>query len=272
MPRCSMTIRRGYKMQARVAWLVATTSAACVGIKTQHMPPPPQVKIDAATLYALRIYHAPVDLQGGKDLLFKVCLTADGAIERVEYSANMQPEVALRIAEKITQGWSYQAYVPPGQTKAVAVCGLIAPEELAALDAPKPSAVPVPPPKDTGDVAAVASPNPVTPATSDAPTFIAPTSIEQLRLAGLLAIGPDDTTATQMQRLKVSTVRVGVKLCLAVDGTIASTNILTSSGFGNYDRRIFNTIRSTWKYRPFIRNGVGMPVCTTVTFNYSQRA
>ncbi len=250
---------------------LSTTWVACAGVKTQHMPPPPQLNIDAATLNALRIYHAPVDLQGGKDLVFKVCLTADGAIERVEYSANLQQEAALHIAEKITQAWSYQAYVPSGAAKGVAVCGLIASEELAALDAPKPPTVQVPPPKeDTGDVAAVASPNPVTPATSDAPTFIAPTSIEQLRLAGVKAIIPDHATATHMQRMKVSTVRVGVKLCLAADGTIASTNMLTSSGFGDFDRKIFNTIRATWKYRPFTRNGVGMPVCTTVTFIYSQ--
>lgn len=270
-----MATRRRYTGVASVAAIavLALSTTACVGIKPLNGHPPPHLKIDAATLYGLRIYHGPLDLQGARDLILNVCLTADGAIERVEYSANMQPEAALRIAEKITQAWSYQAYVPPGQTGGIAVCGPIAPAELAALDAPKPPAVHIQSPTDTGEVVA---PNPVTPiptppATNGAPTFIAPTVIEQLRLVGVIGIAPDNATATQMQRLKVSTVRVVVKLCLAADGTIASTNILTSSGFGNYDRRIFTTIRDTWKYRPFTRNGVGMPVCTTVTFIYSQR-
>lgn len=274
-----MTTRGEYKVPTWVAWLFAATTVACVGIKPRNTPP--QTKIDAATLYGLRIYHGPLDLQGAVDLILNVCLTADGAIERVEYSANMQPEAALRIAEKITQAWSYQAYVPPGQTKGVAVCGLIAPEELAALDAPKPPAVHIQPPTDNSDVAAVVAANPITPnlvtpnlatpATSDAPTFIAPTAIEQLRIAGIKHIMPDNATATRMYRLKVSTVRAGIKLCLAADGTNTSTTILTSSGFGDYDRKIITTIRDTWKYRPFTRNGIAMPVCTSITFIYSQR-
>ncbi len=255
---------------------LTTIWVACAGSKPLQTPLPPHVDIDAATLAALRIYHAPIGQQAGTDMVFKVCLTAEGTIERVESLATVQREPARHIAEEIARAWSYQAYVPPGQSKSVAVCGLVASEQCAALDASTRPAGQVEPATDASDMTTTMAPHPAAPnlaapnLATPAPSFIAPTVAEQLRVAGIKHIAPDNATANLMRRLKVSKVRVVVKMCLAADGTISSTEILSSSGFGNYDRNIFNTIRTTWKYRPLTRDGVGVPVCTTYNFSYAQ--
>ena len=46
-------------------------------------------------------------------------------------------------------------------------------------------------------------------------------------------------------------------------------NMLKSTGFGAYDSKIQSEMRS-WRYRPYMMNGRAVPVCTAVTFIYSQ--
>jgi protein TonB len=45
--------------------------------------------------------------------------------------------------------------------------------------------------------------------------------------------------------------------------------MLKSTGAIAYDRKIEREIYG-WRYRPFILNGEPTPVCTTVTYVYSQ--
>ena len=47
-----------------------------------------------------------------------------------------------------------------------------------------------------------------------------------------------------------------------------SVTQLKSTGFAEYDRAIFDTIRATWSYRPYVRSGQPEAVCTAVTFIY----
>ena len=61
------------------------------------------------------------------------------------------------------------------------------------------------------------------------------------------------------------------KLCLSADGNVAAVNQIKSTGFGQYDAKILSTIRTQWKYRPYVVNGKAVPVCTAVTFIYSQK-
>jgi hypothetical protein len=61
------------------------------------------------------------------------------------------------------------------------------------------------------------------------------------------------------------------KLCLTVAGEIGSVTQLKSTGFGAYDQKILRTIRGEWRYKPFEVNGKAVPVCTAVTFIYSQK-
>jgi hypothetical protein len=48
-------------------------------------------------------------------------------------------------------------------------------------------------------------------------------------------------------------------------------NQLKTTGFPSYDNKIVSTIRGEWRYRPFMVNGKATPVCTAVTFIYSQK-
>ena len=60
------------------------------------------------------------------------------------------------------------------------------------------------------------------------------------------------------------------KLGLTDNGGIASVHQLKSTGFSAYDAKIQREMR-TWRYRPFVVNGKAVPVCTSVTFIYSQK-
>ena len=51
---------------------------------------------------------------------------------------------------------------------------------------------------------------------------------------------------------------------------ITSVTQIKSTGFGAYDSKILNTMRTQWKYKPFSVNGKAVPVCTAVTFIYTQ--
>jgi hypothetical protein len=43
-----------------------------------------------------------------------------------------------------------------------------------------------------------------------------------------------------------------------------------STGIAQYDRQLMAGVR-TWVYTPFEVEGVAIPVCTTITFVYTQR-
>ena len=61
------------------------------------------------------------------------------------------------------------------------------------------------------------------------------------------------------------------KLCITAEGNVASVVQLRTTGFPAYDAKIKATIRGEWRYQPFLLNGKPTPVCTAVTFIYSQK-
>lgn len=58
-------------------------------------------------------------------------------------------------------------------------------------------------------------------------------------------------------------------VCVDETGNVAGVNVLTSTTVPEYDMTIINTIGATWKYSPFLIDGVASRVCTKVTFIYS---
>jgi hypothetical protein len=61
------------------------------------------------------------------------------------------------------------------------------------------------------------------------------------------------------------------KLCLDTSGAITTVTQLKTSGFPAYDQKLKSKI-GEWKYKPYQVNGKAVPVCTAVTFIYSQVA
>src|SRR5262245_48740575 len=118
----------------------------------------------------------------------------------------------------------------------------------------------------------VAAPPPPPPPPPPAPPQnVPPTALDANRIAGEKNIVPDDVTKTEISRSGKDKLIGSYKLCITVDGNIASVVQLKSTGFPSYDNKITSTIRGEWRYRPFMVNGKPTPVCTAVTFIYSQK-
>jgi protein TonB len=118
----------------------------------------------------------------------------------------------------------------------------------------------------------VAAPPPPPPPPPPAPPpNVAPTAVEALRVSGEKNILPDDVTKTEISRSGKDKLVGSYKLCITIDGNIKSVNQLKSTGFPAYDSKIQTTIRSEWRYSPFMVNGKAAEVCTAVTFIYSQK-
>jgi hypothetical protein len=123
-----------------------------------------------------------------------------------------------------------------------------------------------------GIAGGVPNPQPPPPPPPPAPPQnVAPTALEALRTSGDKDIQPDDVTKTEIGRSGKAKMVASFKICLNTGGGINDVKQLKSSGFPAYDAKLIRTIKSTWKYRPFLVNGKAAPVCTAVTFIYSQK-
>jgi periplasmic protein TonB len=123
----------------------------------------------------------------------------------------------------------------------------------------------------TGGVVSAPPPPPPPPPPAP-PQNVAPTALEQQRVSGEKQISPDDVTKTEIGRSGKTKLVASFKICLATSGAISNITMLKSSGFPAYDQKLTREMRSTWKYRPFMVNGKAAPVCTAVTFIYSQKS
>jgi protein TonB len=124
-----------------------------------------------------------------------------------------------------------------------------------------------------GDINGVAGPPPPPPPPPPpaAPQNVPPTLLEGSRIAGEKQIIPDDVTKTEIQRSGKDKIIGSFKLCINAVGEVTSVNMLKSTTFPAYDQKIQGKMRGEWKYRPYAVNGKAVPVCTAVTFIYSQK-
>jgi hypothetical protein len=144
---------------------------------------------------------------------------------------------------------------------------------------PAPPPAPAPSPQGVAPpvVAAVAAPVVPLPLPSAAPVppappqTVAPTALDANRVSGEKDIVPDDITQAEIGRAGVATLVGSYKVCITTDGSITTVTPLKATGFPAYDTKIQNTIRSKWRYRPFMVNGKATAVCTAVRFIYSQK-
>ena len=122
-----------------------------------------------------------------------------------------------------------------------------------------------------GGVVGAPPPPPPPPPPPAAPQNVPPTLLEGQRIAGEKMISPDDVTKTEIQRSGKDKIIGSFKLCLTAEGGISNVNMLKSTGFPAYDSKIQGKMRSEWRYKPYMVNGRAVPVCTAVTFIYSQK-
>ena len=103
------------------------------------------------------------------------------------------------------------------------------------------------------------------------PQNVPPTLLEGSRIAGEKQIKPDDVTKTEIGRSGKDKVIGSFKLCISNAGAVTQVTQLKSSGFPAYDTKIINKMRTEWRYKPYMVNGKAVPVCTAITFIYTQK-
>jgi hypothetical protein len=241
---------------------VASVAVGCVwpGTKKPLIVDVPEV--DAATLYAMRIFHAPLKSSWKPSIELKVCLDSLGGIDKVTYSvAKGESEVdAKALSSEIAEKWSYQQYRQNGE--AVSVCAEVAPEELAVLTGAAPAPDPAPPAPDPAPAS-----DPTSPPTPITTTDISAADFGKLQIAGLneFAVNPE----TQFLLKKIgSPSEAKVRVCTTSGGTVISSKFLASTGFGYIDQRIYKAIRKTWKFAPNAIDGVAHGACSTIWFRF----
>ena len=124
---------------------------------------------------------------------------------------------------------------------------------------------------DLNGVLGAPPPPPPPPPPPAPPQNVPPTLLEGSRIAGEKQIVPDDVTKTEISRSGKDRIIGSFKLCLTNAGAISSVTQLKSTGFPAYDNKILTKMRNEWRYKPYMVNGKAVPVCTAVTFIYTQK-
>jgi len=83
------------------------------------------------------------------------------------------------------------------------------------------------------------------------------------RKHGEILIHPDSYAAYLFQQGAQDSYQAKLQVCVTIHGGIKDVVLLESSGVESYDRKLEETIRSTWQYQP-----PDQPGCTSVTFDY----
>jgi periplasmic protein TonB len=112
-------------------------------------------------------------------------------------------------------------------------------------------------------------PTPEPPPAPKPPPAVAPTALEAQRIAGEKNIVPDDTTKNEIRSSGKDRIVSKYRLCIDAGGSVSTLSLVQSSSFADYDQKIAREMRQ-WRYRPFMVDGKAVPVCTVVTFIYSQ--
>ncbi|MCW5802274.1 MAG: hypothetical protein KIT31_07795 [Deltaproteobacteria bacterium] len=120
-----------------------------------------------------------------------------------------------------------------------------------------------------GDIGVVSPPPPPPPPPPSLPQNIPPAALESLRVKGNNQIVPDDVTKIEIARAGKDKVVGSYKLCVTAAGAVSVVTPLKSTGFAAYDAKLVGEMKA-WGYKPYMVNGKAVPVCTAVTFIYSQ--
>ena len=90
------------------------------------------------------------------------------------------------------------------------------------------------------------------------------------RIRGQVLVVPEDETKVAIQEKGISRLIGQFRLCIDEGGKVESVLPLKSTGFAPYDRTIIGAIEK-WVYSPYKVGDQAVPVCTVVTFIYTQR-
>jgi hypothetical protein len=122
------------------------------------------------------------------------------------------------------------------------------------------------PPKPCSDPSRAADPD-CAPKTPPRPPIVV---IGQLRLSGETNVQPPDDVKVRMGREGKSKLHGAFRVCLDASGAVASSQLITSTGYETYDQRLIETMAG-WTYRPYSVNGTPIAACGAVAFVFTMR-
>jgi serine/threonine protein kinase len=260
--------RFSHPAEPTVTAAALTAPAPPVAAVAPTPPPPPvaSIPVDANTPDAEAVVITPT--RSARDLDSAPVRKTRAAAAAVATRAP-RTEVALPPAPKAERATRVAVTTPSEPSSRGSDAGAPEPETHRPV-APPPPAVPQPvtPPVAT---TTASPPPPPTPAAPVAPAVVAPAALDANRIAGEKSIVPDSTTQDAIGRAGNEKLISSFKVCVTADGTIGSVSQLKSSGFPAYDEKIQHTIRTEWRYKPYMVNGKATPVCTAFRFIYQQK-
>jgi hypothetical protein len=179
----------------------------------------------------------------------RVCLAESGDISSV-MPATTTTIASATVFSTVARGWKFRPFLVGG--KPMAVCAIVGFHYPVASRDAEQDRLPRPPQlSKAGHV--VYTVNPV--------------ELEKLRVAGSKLVVPDDDDKIHLNGKRL----VGsFKLCLDETGHYERGVLLQSTGVSRYDAKIARTMMQ-WVYQPYVVDDGAIPVCSAVTFIYTQR-
>jgi hypothetical protein len=264
----------GFEVEARVIVGGNRALLTWIGFASQHAGSLAAPTLDTAAFESLRLSGTRVpalddatakrldeslspDIANDVVMVWlKICLDETGAVSRVD---PYQPGsyVALEVFSAIAKTWTFRPFVHAETPRAV--CSMVRMAHPA-KNAPSVEELPLPPPPSMRDRPPLA----VTQA-----KFAK--SMKGRRISGAPYIAPDDDTKTAIMRAPrwVQPIIGSFRVCLDETGRVESVLPMKSTGFPAYDQKLLTGI-GLWRYSPYMVDDQPVPVCTAVTFVYSQ--
>jgi hypothetical protein len=265
-----MTYAPGFEVEARVVNENDGARLTWIGFESLR-PGDVFPTVTAGALEALRVAGSP-DGPVDKDLAavlrrdptptssaeytwFKLCIDEAGNVASVK-SYETTSLAATKVFEDALSKWQFRPFTIEGQP--VPVCAMVRPAYPPGLG-PRVETIPLPPAPSRGKR------DPIVFAEGAVRTFT-----EGKRIRGSRLITPDNETKTAIAESGVRKLTGTFRLCIDDSGKVESVLPLRSTGFASYDRRLLGAMMQ-WQYSPYMADAEPIPVCTTVTFIYTQR-
>ncbi len=195
----------------------------------------------------------PTPLSHAAFTWIKVCLDASGTVTSTTATETTSSKASLAFVAAAAS-WKFRPFTLRGQP--VPVCSMVR-MAYPAGQGPAIETLPLPAPPSKGMP----------------PIVFAQGSIAKFlkgkRIRGTATIVPNDMTKLAIREAGAFRIIGTFRLCVDSSGRVESVLPTRSTGFADYDRKIIAGMMQ-WAYSPYTVNGVGVAVCTAVTFIYSQ--
>jgi hypothetical protein len=258
----------GIEIEVRVAQELGGPHLSWIGFEARREDDPIVPTLAASAFEALRTSgdrNGPIDPKLASTLAldptptshaqfawFRICLDDQGNIASLRQTETTSHEAAEAF-QGAAQAWTFKPLTIAGT--AMPACAMVR-MAYPADQAPATETIPMPSPPKRENVE---------------PIVFAPgvKSVEAKRVSGEKLIRPDSDTKRAIAHTKIQRASGTFRLCLDAHGDVIEVLPVRSTGYATYDREIIERM-TLWKYSPFVIDGQSSPVCTHVTFVYTQ--